>query len=180
MNGSNHTKFNFTNTQQTPNQLFDEETETETKEIEETEAIKDYYNTIDNITTNVFQDILQEEKGYTEEQESALNDVIAKHTAEEIWKAKSPKEVWHQQLGHTIIELMVTITAIAAQVKPDAEKVAHDIAEVQSCMETTLPVVKRDLEQQEMCLCSHAQVLTIKEVSLAAQEKSIESKLDIY
>ena len=50
---------------------------------------------MDQIKDNVSQDILQQEKGYIEKQETAFNDVIAEyteeipeHTAKEVWKAK--------------------------------------------------------------------------------------------
>ena len=62
--------------------------------------------------------------------------------------AELSNEVWHQQLGHTTMEQMATITAMAAQVKHDAERVAHNTANIQLCMESTLPAVKKDLEQQ--------------------------------
>ena len=45
-------------------------------------------------------------------------------------------------------------------------------------MGTTFPAMKKDLEQQEARLCSHAQALTAKVVLLEAQQKLIESKLD--
>ena len=73
---------------------------------------------------------------------------------------------------------MATIIAMDAQVKQDAERVAHNTTDVQLCMERTLPAMKKDLDQREAHLCSHAQVLIAKTVSLEAREISIGSKLD--
>ena len=83
--GSKDDEFSFTDTHQ-PKQLVDKET----KEVEATNAIKAHYQTMDD---NLSQDILQQEKAYSKEQECALNNVINKHTdeivqhtAEEVWK----------------------------------------------------------------------------------------------
>ena len=134
---------------------------------------------MDVLKDNLSQDILQQKKAYSKEQECALNDVInqhteeiAQHTAEEVWKAKVylPEELWHQQLGHKTAKLMATITAMAAQVKKDS----RNNAEVQS----SLSAMKKDLDQQETRFCGHNQALTVKAVLLDAREKTIGTKLE--
>ena len=72
---------------------------------------------------------------------------------------------------------MATVTAMAAQVKRNVVKVAHDTTNIKLCIERTLRVAKKDLVEQEGYLCNHAQALTVKEVFLTAQKNSIQYPL---
>ena len=134
---------------------------------------------MDVLKDNVSQDILQQEKVYSKEQDCALNNVInehtekiAQHTTEEVQKTKEylPEELWHQRLGHKTAKQMATITAMAPQVKNDACNNAKVIS--------SLSAIKKDLDQQETLLCGHAQALTVKAVLLDAQKKIMEPKLN--
>ena len=66
--------------------------------------------------------------------------------------------------------MLTTITAMAAQVKKDAQNNAN--------LHCSLSAMVMDLDQQGMHLRDHAQALTLKEVSLDVRETAIELKLD--